>query len=363
MGFRNELKTFQRTINGIMPSVKWQFAHIYLYYKVVLSRTPRQYMDYVRKILSLLHSTESHWSSKRVSFSRIPLIPVDVWRCKPTRATFKPYVFYYNGNQLRRPNQASTGFANSLKLRAFWHNLTRMPRNRMGHPPLTKIPCWTQIYYPHGPRRIKMNPQLGRLHCTTRKIAPLFIQIRRWSHKPYWSQTQCIWRSIAARHKWQRHKRTQWWHFTTQKWHKQLRVQTAQFISQHLHSFFLATNTCRAFLCSEARCLLPRDTYPNWPFKQQNLTSMLTTFQSDDHASMEHHRSSYRRLSDSASLPCHIIHGLRNTPANLNCINRYNTNETGLTWLQTSNAMSASATAARRIVQHISTSTSISSVQ
>lgn len=54
-GLRNAPGTFQRTMDVILSTVKWQFALVYLDDIVVFSRTPVEHIDHVRHVLTLLH--------------------------------------------------------------------------------------------------------------------------------------------------------------------------------------------------------------------------------------------------------------------------------------------------------------------
>lgn len=55
-GLRDAPRTFQRTLNVIVFSKKWQFVLVHLEDIVVFSKTPQQLIGHVRKVLSVLHS-------------------------------------------------------------------------------------------------------------------------------------------------------------------------------------------------------------------------------------------------------------------------------------------------------------------
>lgn len=53
---KNDAGTFQRTMDGIMSLVKWQFVLVYLDSLVVLPRSPRVQISYMMGVLSLLQN-------------------------------------------------------------------------------------------------------------------------------------------------------------------------------------------------------------------------------------------------------------------------------------------------------------------
>lgn len=71
---QNTPDTFQRTMNVILSSVKWQYALVHIYNIVIFIKTPEQYIDYLRKILLLLHSAGATFKLKKCNFSPIQLI-------------------------------------------------------------------------------------------------------------------------------------------------------------------------------------------------------------------------------------------------------------------------------------------------
>lgn len=58
--FHNAFGTFQRTVDMILSSVKWQLALVCIDGLVFFSKTPQQHINHVRKILSLLKAQAPH---------------------------------------------------------------------------------------------------------------------------------------------------------------------------------------------------------------------------------------------------------------------------------------------------------------
>lgn len=66
---RNAPETFQHTIHVILVNVKWHFAFANLDSIVMFSKTTKQYINYVREVLSLLNSAGSTLKIKCIFFS------------------------------------------------------------------------------------------------------------------------------------------------------------------------------------------------------------------------------------------------------------------------------------------------------
>lgn len=66
---RNAADIFEHAMNGILASVKCQFSLVYLDDIVVFSRTPRNYIAHIRRILRL--SNQAYIYTKRNFFSNI----------------------------------------------------------------------------------------------------------------------------------------------------------------------------------------------------------------------------------------------------------------------------------------------------
>lgn len=56
LGLRNAPDSFQRRINVILPTVRWQIVLVSLYSVEILSRSPRKYIGHVRKVVTVLHN-------------------------------------------------------------------------------------------------------------------------------------------------------------------------------------------------------------------------------------------------------------------------------------------------------------------
>lgn len=64
----NEPGTFQLTMNVILSSVTWKFAHVYRDDIVVFGKTLHQHIDRVQNFLSLLHCTAATFKLKKCEF-------------------------------------------------------------------------------------------------------------------------------------------------------------------------------------------------------------------------------------------------------------------------------------------------------
>lgn len=67
-GLRNALGTFQRTLDVILSSIKWQFALVYLDYIVVFNRALQQHIDHECEDLALLHSADATIELRKCKF-------------------------------------------------------------------------------------------------------------------------------------------------------------------------------------------------------------------------------------------------------------------------------------------------------
>lgn len=66
--FRNAPGTFQRKMDGILSSVNWQFALVYLDDIVTFSKSDEQNIDFVRKVLTLPQNTGVTLKLKKCRF-------------------------------------------------------------------------------------------------------------------------------------------------------------------------------------------------------------------------------------------------------------------------------------------------------
>lgn len=68
-GLCHPLQTFQRTLDFMLSSIKWQFALLYLDNIMVFCNTPKQRIKDVGKVLSLLNSASKTLKLRKCNFS------------------------------------------------------------------------------------------------------------------------------------------------------------------------------------------------------------------------------------------------------------------------------------------------------
>lgn len=68
LGLRNAPGTLQRTMDVIIKSVRWQYAHVYCHDTAIFSRTPQEHIGHLLKVLALLRDAEVIPMLKRCNF-------------------------------------------------------------------------------------------------------------------------------------------------------------------------------------------------------------------------------------------------------------------------------------------------------
>lgn len=68
LGLKNAPATFQRAVDILLMTVKWQFALVYLEDIVTFSTTPRQHIEHTKKVLGLLSKAGVSLKLKKCRF-------------------------------------------------------------------------------------------------------------------------------------------------------------------------------------------------------------------------------------------------------------------------------------------------------